>query len=249
MSDEELLILVTEAVLAVAEIAPLPAEASTHLPVNAQGDLVNNLDVESHRVITQILERAGVCTVSEEDQLPTTLQGNLVAYIDPIDGSKNWEAGRGPYGPSICVLDHQGPLVAAVLEIRSGRLVTAVRDGGYRVLRHPTNDPGPARSYVLGGDYLCDSPQPPASSGATAHDLCDLALERTDVYMDLTNTVYPWDYLGGLLILEEAGGHCEDRYGRALFPEPGEKFTRQLLAIAPGLKNSLWPTEKTKDLL
>jgi fructose-1,6-bisphosphatase/inositol monophosphatase family enzyme len=247
MSVEELLALATAAVLTVERIAQPPAGVSTNQPLNAQGDSVNNLDLDAHHVVSQLLERAGVCAVSEEDQLPPTVQKNLFAYIDPIDGSKNWESGRGPYGPSICILDRQGPLVAAVLDLRSGRLVTAVRNAGLHVVREPKNQPETTRSYIIGGDYLRDSEQPPVCSGATAHDLCSLALQQTDVYMDLTNTVYPWDYLGGLLILQEAGGHCEDRYGRPLVPEPGEKFTRQLLAIGPGLRTSLRAAVKTKD--
>ena len=53
--------------------------------------------------------------------------------------------------------------------------------------------------------------------GAAALDICSVACGRFDAYLDNTAGIHgPWDYLGGMLVLTEAGGLMEDVHGRDL---------------------------------
>ena len=53
--------------------------------------------------------------------------------------------------------------------------------------------------------------------GAAALDICSVACGRFDAYLDNTSGIHgPWDYLGGMLVLTEAGGLMEDIQGRDL---------------------------------
>ena len=53
--------------------------------------------------------------------------------------------------------------------------------------------------------------------GATALDLCSVADGRVDGTIDWADSALgPWDYLGAMLVLSEAGGHLADAQGREL---------------------------------
>ena len=53
--------------------------------------------------------------------------------------------------------------------------------------------------------------------GAVALDLCAVAEGRFDGYLDCSPSAHgPWDYLGGMLVCQEAGAVVEDAIGRDL---------------------------------
>src|SRR5207248_4096597 len=53
--------------------------------------------------------------------------------------------------------------------------------------------------------------------GACALDLCAVAAGVVDAYIDCSRDAHgPWDYLGGMLICQEAGAPIRDRHGRDL---------------------------------
>jgi fructose-1,6-bisphosphatase/inositol monophosphatase family enzyme len=201
----------------------------------------NPADVAAHRHLVSSAEALGVQAISEEDTEPgetSPLPSGLRLYVDPVDGSRNWETGSGPFGPSVCLLDPVGPLWSAVYDLDAGRVVTAERGRGVNTRSTlPRHDVEHRPPVVFGGPSWTP-PEPGlrhAVNGATAHDLCALALDECEVYLDTTNTVRPWDYLGGLLTLWEAGGYCADLDGRALVPSANERFTRRLIALSPAM--------------
>ncbi|MFT7837086.1 inositol monophosphatase family protein [Saccharothrix sp. BKS2] len=201
----------------------------------------NPADTAAHRHLVSSAAAVGVRAISEEDAQPSEvgpLSADLRLYVDPIDGSRNWETGSGPFGPSVCLLDSGGPLWSAVYDLDAGRLVTAERGRGVTTRSTlPHHDVERRPPVVLGGPSW--APYEPglrhAVNGATAHDLCALALGEYEIYLDTTNTVRPWDYLGGLLVLREAGGYCADLDGRVLVPDAEERFTRRLVALSPAM--------------
>ncbi|MEU4446970.1 inositol monophosphatase family protein [Actinosynnema sp. NPDC050801] len=207
---------------------------------SAEGS-ANPADVAAHKHLVSSAAAVAVRAISEEDAEPgegRPLASGLRVYVDPVDGSRNWETGSGPFGPSVCLLDSAGPLWSAVYDIGAGRLVTAERGRGVTTRSTlPQHDVERRPPVVLGGPSWAP-PEPGlrhAVNGATAHDLCALALGECEIYLDTTNTVRPWDYLGGLLVLWEAGGYCADLDGRVLVPAAEERFTRRLVALSPAM--------------
>jgi myo-inositol-1(or 4)-monophosphatase len=67
--------------------------------------------------------------------------------------------------------------------------------------------------------------------GSIALSLCDLAAGHLDGYLDAVGNVGPWDYLAGMLAVQEAGGRIVDASGRDLaITDPRER--RQVLAAS-----------------
>jgi fructose-1,6-bisphosphatase/inositol monophosphatase family enzyme len=76
--------------------------------------------------------------------------------------------------------------------------------------------------------------------GAAALDLCAVAAGQVDAFIDCAwQSLAPWDYLGGLLICQEAGASVQEAFGRDLLAletdvrrTPVAAATPQLLAEA-----------------
>ncbi|MEE1736688.1 hypothetical protein PUR49_09245 [Streptomyces sp. BE147] len=191
------------------------------------------VDVLADRAARAVLTAHGLGVFSEESGTDFP-ERPLKVVLDPVDGSANCAAGKGPYGPSLCVVDEHGPLAAVVHELRSGAWFSAVRgQGAVHDGRALSGSASPRIGAVAVGDQG-SAPCPGAAavfSGASAHDLCRVAQGAVDAYVDETNTQAVWDYLAASLIITEAGGVIADRSGAALW-SPDDLYARHRIAAA-----------------
>lgn len=180
------------------------------------------LDLAADDAALGVLHAAGLGTLSEESGRHHP-DRPLVAVVDPVDGSTNAHRGLPWYATSVCVLDVDGPLAAAVVNLASGARAWATRGGG------AFGDGGPLRPSAATGPEtaivaLSGLPAVPLgcwqtrSLGACALDLCAVAGGVLDAFVDATRPAAhgPWDYLGGLLICREAGATVVDAGGAEL---------------------------------
>src|SRR5580658_4869117 len=84
------------------------------------------LDLAADGAALPVLHGAGLAVLSEESGT-TGDAGDLLAVIDPIDGSTNAHRGIPFYSTSICILDAEGPRVGLVVNQASGVRYAAVR--------------------------------------------------------------------------------------------------------------------------
>lgn len=237
---KELLATLNAAATAVAEaIETLPEHIRTRRADGHPDQF--QLDVVADRAVWSVLEGSGYGMVSEESGR-RAVDEDIVVVVDPIDGSVNCSRSVGPYGPSLCAVDRDGPLAAVVFNLPSSRRYEAVRGRGARLngrtLSAPTHrerlaliatgDPCPyLERFAVNGLPAVYT----RMSGASAHDLCAVADGSYDGYVDCVNTVSLWDYMGASLVLTEAGGVVMERTGTDLTdwrdPRP-----RRLLAAA-----------------
>ncbi len=185
---------------------------------------------------------AGLGVLSEESGLHSA-DRPLLAVLDPVDGSTNASRRLPWYATSICVLDELGPLAAVVLNQATGARYDAARGGGARRDGLPISPSGARR---LRDSVIAVSGYPRhflgwrqyRAFGAMALDLCSVAEGAFDGYVDCVDTAHggPWDYLGGLLVCEEAGAVVADARGRPLGGREqivaGESSPRSLVAGA-----------------
>jgi myo-inositol-1(or 4)-monophosphatase len=168
-----------------------------------------------------VLLSAGLGVLSEESG-STEGDRPIVVVLDPVDGSTNASRGVPWFATSLCALDAEGPLAAVVVNQATGVRYEAVRGGGARcdgaALR-------PSGATALGKSIVALSGYPGRylgwkqfrAFGAAALDLCAVAAGVVDAYIDCSVDAHgPWDYLGGLLICQEAGAVVADALGRPL---------------------------------
>jgi fructose-1,6-bisphosphatase/inositol monophosphatase family enzyme len=76
--------------------------------------------------------------------------------------------------------------------------------------------------------------------GAAALDLCLVAAGRLDAYVDCSANAHgPWDYLGALLVLTEAGAPVVDVHGRELVARGHADRRTPVAAATPALLDEL----------
>jgi myo-inositol-1(or 4)-monophosphatase len=168
-----------------------------------------------------VLLKAGLGVLSEESGL-TEGDRPIVVVLDPVDGSTNASRGVPWFATSLCALDDDGPRAALVVNQASGVRYEAVRGGGARCDGAAMS---PSDSTALGESIVALSGYPRTylgwkqfrAFGAAALDLCAVAAGMVDAYIDCSVDAHgPWDYLGGVLICQEAGAAVGDALGRPL---------------------------------
>ena len=189
-------------------------------PSGARPDQYHS-DVVADEAALAVLERGGVGVLSEESGARHT-DREVVVVIDPIDGSTNASRSLPWYSTSLCAVDRDGPRAAVVADHPAGVRYEAVRGGGARRDGEPI---GPSGCRTVGEAIVGLSDLPGSNFGwdqfrafgGIALDLCAVADGRLDAYVDCgVNAHGPWDYLGGMLVCQEAGGVVVDALDRDL---------------------------------
>lgn len=200
-------------------------------------------DLAVDEVAINVLLDAGFAVLSEESG--RTGDGDRLVVLDPLDGSTNASRGIPWFATSMCVVDDQGPAVAVVANQVSGERLEAVRGQGAWV--------GDRRITVSGCRDLAAaiigvSGRPTGSwawaqfraLGAAALDLGLVAAGSLDGYVDMSVDAHgSWDYLGGVLLVTEAGGAVVDAHGRDLAALEHEDRRTPLAAATPELLDVL----------
>ncbi len=179
------------------------------------------LDLVADAAALDVLRRGGVGILSEESGLESG-DAEVVVVVDPVDGSTNASRGLPWYATSLCAVDEHGPLAALVVNLATGTRYRAVRGQGAfcddRPIATSTVTETGKAMLVLNGyspEYLRWKQY--RSLGATALDLCSVADGRVDGTIDCADSALgPWDYLGAMLVLSEAGASIGDAQGREL---------------------------------
>ena len=201
-------------------------------------------DLAADAAAVEVLTSSGLGVVSEE----SGVHGGglpLVAVLDPVDGSTNASRRIPWYATSICVLDGAGPRAAVVVNQANGVRYEAARGGG---ARRDGRSIRPSSCTTLSTALVGLTGLPPRhlgwrqfrALGAAALDLCAVAEGALDGYIDcVTDAHGPWDYLGGLLVCQEAGAAVVDAAGRSLVTAGHGDRRTPVAAATPTLLDEL----------
>ncbi len=197
-------------------------------------------DLAADEVALAVLDGAGLGAMSEESGLHHG-DRDLIVVLDPVDGSTNASRGLPWYATSLCAVDGDGARAALVVDQASGLRFEATRGGGARVDGVPLV---PSRCRDLGDAIVGLSGYPPMwfgwkqfrAFGAVALDLCAVAGGRLDAYVDCSPSAHgPWDYLGGMLVCQEAGALVAEAWDRDLVTTDHTARRTPIAAATPPL--------------
>lgn len=172
---------------------------------------------------------------------------DVVAVIDPIDGSTNASMGLPWYATSICAVDASGPLASVVTNQATGVTYTAVRGAGAARDSEPIR---PSDCERLADAIVIVNAKPPPTIrwrqyralGAAALDMCAVADGTADAYIDFGSGLAPWDYLGALLVCREAGATVGSVGNHELVDTSPRTRIRPVAGANQGLVNDLLQT-------
>ncbi len=175
------------------------------------------LDLAADAAALPILHGAGLAVLSEESGVTGDDHGELLAVIDPVDGSTNAYRGIPFYCTSVCVLDDEGPRVGLVVNLATGARYAAVRGAGSErdgqaLTPSGCTDLSSAVVGITGFPRRHGGWAQFRAFGAAALEFCAVAEGIIDAYMVVgPHTLYGWDYLAGMLICSEAGAVTMER--------------------------------------
>jgi myo-inositol-1(or 4)-monophosphatase len=197
-------------------------------------------DLVADRAALDVIERAGLGALSEESGVHHPERAVWV-FLDPVDGSTNASRRLPWWATSACAVDGDGPLAAVVANQAIGVRFEATRGGGARRDGEPI---GPTAATEMGAAIVALNGYARhwlgwsqyRSLGAAALDLCAVAGGQVDAFIDCAHhSLAPWDYAGGLLICQEAGGAVADAFGRDLIARGSDARRTVIAAATPAL--------------
>ncbi len=161
--------------------------------------------------------------------------GEILVVVDPVDGSTNAAAGIPFFATSLAALDSSGLLAAVVVNLATKERYEALRGmgawkGGRRLEASRVAEVSRAIVSVNGWPRRHLGWRQYRAMGAASLELCLVAEGALDGFVDCSRRgLAPWDYLGGLLLVEEAGGAACDPEERGLVVT-GEAERRSVVA-------------------
>jgi len=204
-----------------------------------------HLDTVADAAILPVLHAAGLRVLSEESGWTGDPGSTITVVLDPVDGSTNCARGIPYWGISVCALDGEGMVCSLVENGATGAAYTAVRGGGAWLDDAPlaTATTTEIERSVIALTALPERALPwrqCRALGSAALALCDVAAGNLDALYDATDDAHhTWDYLGALLVCEEAGARVADAHGRELVVADADARRQLLAACTPELLDVL----------
>jgi fructose-1,6-bisphosphatase/inositol monophosphatase family enzyme len=197
-------------------------------------------DLVADEAALAVIARAGLGALSEESGLHHP-DRDIWVVLDPVDGSTNASRGLPWWATSACAIDRDGPLAAVVANQAIGTRFEATRGGGARrdgVTIRPSSCPSMDRAIVALSGYPRQwlGWNQYRALGAAALDICAVASGQLDAFIDCaSHSLAPWDYLGGVLICQEAGAGVTEAFGRDLVVRQVDGRRTVVAAATPSL--------------
>jgi myo-inositol-1(or 4)-monophosphatase len=208
-------------------VEPVFSENTGKLKKQRKGDrdFVTPVDIELSNYLTEGLRRIipGSAVISEESPDSLSRPASCQWIIDPIDGTSNLIYGFPLFAVSVGLLVDNEPVLGLVYNPLSRELFTAIKGhgaylGDQPIIVNKENILANALVLVETDPYLDrDKNRSPdlikavfrdcldyRVTGSAALDICFIAAGRGSVFF--TQSLKPWDYAGGSIILLEAGG-------------------------------------------
>ncbi|WP_110929288.1 inositol monophosphatase family protein [Bacillus massiliglaciei] len=229
------------------------ASFTTKINIQAKSnpnDLVTNIDKETEEFfIGKIKERYPGHRILGEEGMGDEVRDlkGVVWIIDPIDGTLNFIHQQRNFAISIGVFEDGIGKFGMVYDVVLDELYHAVKGEGVFLNDVPLSKLTDGKleesivslnaSWVTENKRIDHQVLAPLvhdvrgmrSYGSAALELAYVAAGRLDVY--ITMRLAPWDFAGGVLLVEEAGGEVSNVYGEELdFIDGGSLFVSR-----PGL--------------
>jgi len=209
----------------------------THIDFKGQNtaDLITIADREAEAAIVQTIHRhfPDHAILAEESGESRPRQEGIGTrwIIDPLDGTTNYSHGLPIYSVSIAIEQEGRVVFGSVSNPQSGEMFVARRGGGATLNGRPIRVSSVASldSSLMATGFPYDSRQRAdrylgfwraimmrahglRRLGTAAIDMCYVAAGIFDAYYE--ESLNPWDWAAGALIVEEAGGRVSDYAGR-----------------------------------
>ena len=210
-----------------------------------RGGTVTIADMESERRLKAALGDLvpGSVVLAEEDaeENPASIgclkEDNPVWIVDPLDGTKNYAAGKDSFAMIVAYYDRGAVRAGWILEPATGRIAIAEEGAGAWNDDGPLEAAPPAPTEHQTG-FLGNRIRRNEDIAARFGDLVNLRCRGIE-YMALASgalhfahyrSLKPWDHAAGDLIVREAGGHVAGFDSAARYQPANPDYNGLLIA-------------------
>ncbi len=214
----------------------LERQGQTSISKKGQNNLVTGADLAAQETIIKFIQEhfVGHSFIAEEQDLSANSGAADLWIIDPLDGTNNFVHKIPHFSISIAYASSGRVTAGAVFDPVRSEMFTALQGKGAFLNGEPisvSKTRSLQEAIVATGFYYdrgiimrktLNSIEKLFEAnihgirrfGSAALDLCWVACSRFDAYFEYTLST--WDFAAGMLIIEEAGGHCTDQKGGQL---------------------------------
>ena len=235
---------------------PVPADAK------ADGSPLTAADLAAHRAILGVLADSGLPVLSEESD-PDDIAG-LPSWarfwcVDPLDGTKEFVAGRPEFTVNVALVDGGAPVLGVVHVPVSGvtyggsaagawketpgeaRVAIRVREpeAGRLVVVASRSHAGPAVDAVLAA-VRADGVEAETASMGSSLKFCLVAEGAADLYPRSGPTM-AWDTAAAQAVVEAAGGRVATWDGERLAVDPARLLNPPVVTWGSPRVAEAWP--------
>lgn len=205
------------------------------------GSPVTEADMAAHHIISEGLAKLApdIPALSEErtDLAARPYKGSFF-LVDPLDGTKEFVAGRDEYTVNVALITHGQPLLGIIaapalgvvwrgLVGKGAERLLVTKDGKSRAAQpiHTRRHPGPGGAWIVAvsrshGDerteaFIADRPGAIRQALGSAVKFGRIAEGGADIYPRLSPTS-EWDVAAGHAVVTAAGGKITDSKGADL---------------------------------
>ncbi|MCG6926617.1 MAG: 3'(2'),5'-bisphosphate nucleotidase CysQ [Acidobacteria bacterium] len=218
----------------------------------ADGSPVTRADRAAHEILVEGLSRLdpGHTVVSEEGDVEGTVRvaGSVYWLVDPLDGTKEFIAGRPEYTVNVALVEKGVPILGVIQVPVNGRLYLGARGHGARLVDGegeapltPASVDRPLTAVVSRSHLNARTEEFLGQLGITETTPCGSSLKICAVAEGVAD-VYPrfgptclWDTAAGAAIATAAGCSVVDLEGQPLRYDPANGIKHAgFLVAAPG---------------
>lgn len=214
----------------------LEQQGSALVSEKENNNLVTETDFSAQEMILEVIGRhfPQHSIIAEENDLAASSSAADLWIIDPLDGTNNFAHNIPHFSVSIAYARSGTVLAGVVYDPVRNELFSAARDEGAFMNNRPikVSAASSLKESIIATGFYYDRGEMMRRTlnsieklfgenvhgirrfGSAALDLCWVACGRFDAYFEYKLST--WDFAAGMLILEEAGGHCSDQKGRDL---------------------------------
>ena len=214
------------------EIPSIKKDKKNVLGTGASGDKTYHVDKVAEDIIVSCLEKSGegLTIISEEMGIKDIRGGGKKVLIDPIDGSRNAISGIPFYSTSIALLDGDrvGDITLAYVvnlvngdevwaekgkgAFLNGKKIKTQKDDVFYLIAYEAQAPRKDFARII---TLLSESRKTRCLGSTALDLAYLASGGISIFVSPSPS-RGFDFAGGWLLVEEAGGIFTDLSGHTI---------------------------------
>ncbi len=208
-------------------------------------DLVTEADIEAERVILSVIAASFPDHAIVAEESGSTGHSAYTWLVDPLDGTNNFAHGHPVFCVALALLHLDKVVLSVIFDPLRDELFTAEKGQGAFLNGESirVSDCQDLTASIIATGFPYDRATNPQNNlaefnrmmplvqgvrrcGSAALDMAYVACGRIDGYWE--HHLNPWDYLGGALMVTEAGGTVSNMQGEACTLE-----TRSVVAGTP----------------